>query len=187
MTREELNQLREDFLCHNSEQLKDIYLQNRDKIIDLLRIKMNVGCEQAEDVFTDALLVFRQNVISGKIKTLSSVRAYLSSTCVNMVRENWNFRKRKLKKEEAVRLLLYEKNYNDREDSSAQAEMIEQSQKAFAMLSDKCQRILIAFYVYKIPMKEIAEELGFSTADVAKMTKSRCLKTWIRNLKSIKD
>ena len=99
MTREELKKLREDFLLNNSEQLKSIYLDYREDITRLLRVKMNISLSKAEDVFSDALLVFRQNVISGKIKNLSSVNAYLRSTCMNMVRESWNYSNRRLKKE----------------------------------------------------------------------------------------
>jgi len=183
MTREELKKLREDFLLNNSEQLKSIYLDYREDITRLLRVKMNISLSKAEDVFSDALLVFRQNVISGKIKNLSSVKAYLSSTCMNMVRESWNYSNRRLKKEAAVRLLLYDNSHKEYGEADHNELMLEVSQRAFRMLSKKCQRILVAFYVYKVPMKEIAEELEFASADVAKMTKARCFRTWLKNIK----
>ena len=185
MTREELIKLRYDLLQHNSEQLKEIYKAYKDDCIGLLVAKMRISHELAEDVFTDALLVFRQNVISEHIRELSSIKAYLSSTCINMVRESWSYNKRLRKKEDAVRLLFYENNHITEEESVRKEELIKLSRKAFLKLSKKCQDILIAFYVYKITMKEIAEEHGFASSDVAKMTKSRCYRAWMKEVKKL--
>ena len=185
MTREELIKLRNDLLHHNSEQLKEIYKANKQDCVRLLVAKMHISVEKAEDVFTDALLVFRQNVISEHIKELSSVRAYLNSTCINMVRESWNYDKRRKKKEDSVRLLFYQNNHITEEESIRKEELLELSNKAFLNLNRKCQDILVAFYVYRIPMKEIAEEYGFASSDVAKMTKSRCYKVWMKEVKKL--
>ncbi len=178
MTREELINLRKDFLYHNSKKLKDIYLTHREECINLLCAKMKISNEQAGDIFVDALMVFRQNIVSEKIQNLSTVKAYLNSTCINMVREGWNYERRRRKKEEEIRLLFYEYSHTSMEERISKEEMLRISNEAFGKLSEKCQDILIAFYVYKIPMKEIAEEFGFATGDVAKMTKSRCFKAW---------
>lgn len=185
MTREELIKLRRGLLQNNSEQLKDIYLSHKDKCIRLLVSHMRIPYEQAEDVFSEALLVFRQNILSEKIETLSSVGAYLNATCINMVRESWNYRRRYKKKEDAVRLLLYEKNHTASEEGMCEEELLRINRIALSKLSDKCRGILTAFYVYNIPMKEIAEEYGLANADVAKMTKSRCFRQWMREVKKL--
>jgi len=185
MTPEELTRLREDLLHHNSDRLRQLYLQHKQGCMALLIAKMKVTQTRAEDVFTDALLVFRQNVITRKIEKLSSVKAYLNSTCINMVKEGWNYEKRRRKKEDAVRLLFYEKNHVSTEERKRLAELDEICQEALGAISERCREILIAFYVYKIPMKEIAEEYGFASGDVAKMTKSRCYKAWMREVNKI--
>lgn len=185
MTHEELIRLRDDLLHHNSEQLEKIYLKHKHDCVTLLMSKMKVSQSEAEDIFTDALLIFRRNIISRKIQKLSSVKAYLNSTCINMVKESWNYENRIRKKEAAVRLLFYEKNHTPLEEKVRIEELQEICDKAFRQLSKKCQRILIAFYVYKIPMKEIAEEFDFASGDVAKMTKSRCYKQWMKEVKML--
>ena len=185
MTREELTNLRENLLHHNSEHFKEIYLSHKEECIALLVSKMKISAEEAEDIFVDALLVFRKNIISRKISVLSSVKAYLNSTCINMVREKWNYERRKRKKEDSVRLLFYEKNHVLPEEKLRLEELHELNRRAFKNLRPKCREILTAFYVYKIPMKEIAEEHGFASGDVAKMTKSRCYKAWMKEVKKI--
>jgi RNA polymerase sigma factor (sigma-70 family) len=185
MTRDELKNLRDDLLCNDSEQLKTIYLKYKDDCVGLLIAKMHISSEKAEDIFIDALLVLRQNIISERITKLSSVKSYLSSTCINMVRESWTYDSRIRKKEQNVRLLFYENNHKHKEEVMDEEELRKIAMKALSRLSDKCRSILIAFYVYKTPMKEIAEEFGFSSADVAKMTKSRCFKAWLKEVKSL--
>jgi len=66
---------------------------------------------------------------------------------MNMVRESWNYSNRRLKKEAAVRLLLYDNSYKEYGEADYNELMLEVSQRAFRMLSKKCQRILVAFYV----------------------------------------
>lgn len=185
MTHEELIKLRRELLHHNSEQLKRIYLDHKKECISFMMVRMNISKSRAEDVFTDALLVLRQNIISKKIKKLSSIKAYLNSTCINMVRESWNYDNRMRKKETDVRLLFYGNCHISHEEQLRMDDLQEVCNLAFSRLSAKCQEILIAFYVYKIPMKEIAEEYGFASGDVAKMTKSRCYKQWIKEVKKL--
>lgn len=185
MTQEELRILRRNLIDQNSQDLERIYVSYREDCINYLLKRKLCNREEAEDTFTDAVLVLRDNIVSGKISQLSSTKSYLLSTCINMSKEKLTYKTTKEKKSENVRLLLYEKNHTPVEDEIT-AELLEISQKAFAALSDQCRKIIIAFYIYKIPMKEIAEELEFSSADVAKMTKSRCYKYWLKAVNKIK-
>jgi RNA polymerase sigma factor (sigma-70 family) len=187
MTEAALAALKRDLVRGNSVQLKEIYLLYKQDVVNILVFKNYATQIEAEDVFTDALMVFRHNVITGRITMLSSVKAYLTSTCINMIKEKWHYEKRKKKKEDEVRLLFYEKNHNTPESNENKERLEKLALEALKKLPEKCQRIIIAFYIYKLTMKEIAEDLGFSNADVAKSTKLRCYKSWIKELNLLKQ
>ena len=61
------------------------------------------------------------------------------------------------------------------------------NKKAFNSLSIHCQTILKYFYVEKISMAEIADNLILANANSVKVTKARCYKKWkdlVEKLKS---
>ena len=185
MTDQELNQLRHKIVNDDPQVLKEIYFKHRKDCIQVLHKKLFISKEDAEDIFTDAVLVFRDNLISGKIKSLTSAKAYLISTCLNMGKTKMTYDKSKTKKEDQIRLLFYDKNHTINEGKDYKQELIEISQRALKMLSEDCQKIIVAFYIYKIPMKELAQELGLASSDVVKTKKMRCYKSWIKKTKSL--
>jgi len=109
----------------------------------------------------------------------------LLTICLNLARNEKYQQQRKSKKEDAVRLLLYDNNHNVSEDKGIKAERIKVCKAALKTLSDRCQKILVLYYVHHLKMKEIAEELALSSGDVAKTLKSRCYKSWMTATKTI--
>ena len=185
MTKDELHQLRKMIIDGDQNALKDIFINHRKNCIHTIRTKLFYSKEDAEDIYTDAILVFRDNVISGKIENLTSVNGYLKSTCLNMGKTKITYDKKKSKKEEEIRSLFYENNHLLYENKTYKQQLIKYTQDALKKLSADCQKILVAVYVYKIPMKELAIELGLASGDVAKMKKLRCYKSWIKKTKSL--
>ena len=134
-------------------------------------------------VYTDAVLILRKNIISGKITDLSNPLSYLVSICRNLLRNETRNELRKSNKAEQVRLLLYNQGYDVVEDTTEKQQRIQICKKALSTLTERCQQILIAYYVHGLRMKEIALELGLSSGDVAKTLKSRCYKSWMSAVK----
>jgi len=185
MTLEELSELKNDIINGDQSSLKDIFVTHRETCIQVLKAKFYYSVEDAEDIYTDAILVFRDNIVSGKIEKLTSPLSYLKSTCINMGKTKMTYKSKKSKKEQEIRSLFYENNHYISENKNYKQQLIKYTQQALSTLSGDCQKILIAVYVYKIPMKELAVELGFASADVVKMKKLRCYKSWIKKTKSL--
>lgn len=185
MTSEALELLRSDFISGKNQKLKEIYLQFKPDCRRVLLSKNYCDANTVEDIYNDAIIIFRKNLIQGKIKELPNLKAYLNSICINLSRENKRKILRSSKKAEEVRLLLYENNHNVVEDDNELSqERINICRKALKTLSERCQNILTSFYVHQMSMKEIAEQLGLSSKDVAKTLKSRCYKSWIAEVKN---
>lgn len=187
MTQEELNEIKRSFLKGDYTFLQDCYANFKEDCCRLLTIQKYADPELAEDLFCDAIIILRDNIVSGKIEKLSNTKAYLNSVAINLAKEGFNKKVRAGKKINEVRLLYYEKGHSLMEAKESMDEMVRISKNALAKLSKRCQEILVAYYVHNLSMKEIALELNLSSKDVAKTIKSRCYKSWIEHSKQINE
>lgn len=64
-----------------------------------------------------------------------------------------------------------------------QEELLNLVTYAINTLGDKCQNIIKLFYLNKLTMEEIASEMGFASAGVAKTIKGRCYKKLIEEVR----
>ncbi len=161
-----------------------------------LQIKSSQHCteDMAYDIFIDAVMAFRNNVLKGERPDLRYLRAYLSKICWNMWMAHNRSQERKEKKREAVQEKLYgaewenmdhlSREEEEREEVQAKQKKLHLIQQAMQKLSEQCRRILQLFIVEGKSMNEIAEMLQMKNANVAKTTKSRC---YNRLMKEIHD
>ena len=56
-------------------------------------------------------------------------------------------------------------------------------QRAFQQLSEQCRHLLTQFIVEKVRLKDLQQQLGYSSADAVKMAKYRCKKNLVRFFK----
>ena len=185
MSLEDLENLRKKLITGDNKALKEIFVTYREDSISFLRSKNVTDDDLASDHYTDAIMVLRDNIISGKLKEISSIKNYILTICLNLARNERYIERRRSKKESDVRLLLYEDNHNVNESNSIKTERIKVCKAAMKTLSDRCQKILVLYYVHKLRMKEIALELELASGDVAKTLKSRCYKSWMKATKTI--
>jgi len=177
MTEEQVFVFREQLIKGNTEQLKTIYLTFRDDCTNFIKVKYPNNKQTASDIFSDALIVLNNNVISGKIKHFTSVKNYLIGVCNNLLRQSNHLKNSFEKKLEEIRLHFDLLNDNDTEDITLKEHMYSVCDEAMKTLTEKCQKIITYFYLYQMKMKDIAVKLEFSSADVAKTQKSRCFKS----------
>jgi len=182
---EEIQNLKRELVARNNSGLSKIYSQYKLDCIRILVSKKICNEEKGQDVYTEAVLVLRKNIISGKVVELSNTLSYLVSVCRNLLLQDQRKEYRRMKKEEQIMLNLYDEKWEDTERLEYKKELAAKCKDALMQLSERCQQILISFYVHGLKMREIAEELGLSSADVAKTTKSRCYKSWIRKVKEL--
>ena len=151
--------------------------------------QMNSTKEDAQDIFTEALINLRDKVLEGNLKEVKNLRAYLLGTCKNMLRKKWlHQQKHREKAPDIVRYFYtatHDKHFDGLEFAETKAaersnkdRKIKLLQDTFMELKEQCRGILTMFYVYGNSMKEIAVAMQFANAKVAKTSKARCFKQW---------
>jgi RNA polymerase sigma factor (sigma-70 family) len=126
----------------------------------------------AEDVFQDAMVIIYRKTTDNKLVLTSSFKTFLYSICRNLWLQRLD---RKLFSYE----FLENENLTDMQDSivveitEIENEKYRLFQQHFLKLSEDCKKILRLF-MNKVPLKEIAEIMGFKTEKYAKTRKFMC-------------
>ena len=127
----------------------------------------NSGTEdEAKDIYQDALIVFWQKVMSGKLVLTSKISTYLYSICLNLWRKELD-RKSRLSNEEKDGVV---------EEDMHREEKAKIIRDCISELGETCKRILTYFYFDGMSMNNIALNLGFANTDTAKTKKYKCKK-----------
>ncbi|MEP1781859.1 sigma-70 family RNA polymerase sigma factor [Reichenbachiella sp.] len=182
-----LEQIRAELATGNNDCLKVIFDNYALYCVGLLIKKTGCSEEDAEDILMDAVLNFREKVMYGQIEYLTNLKAYLFSTCHRMWLARYNKEKMQRKQLNEV----YDELYDNDMIISRKENHRKISFQALNRLGDKCKTLLTLFYIENKRMTEIAEIMGFTGADVAKTSKSRCFKKLLLEVdqlqKNIKD
>ena len=142
-------------------------------IIKYLVMSNSGSDEDAEDVFQDGLVIIFKQIRAKELELTSSFRTYLYSICRNL----WLVKLKKRKKYihefsdfEDFKSSVYDRNHYHEE---GEIEKFRLYQKHFYTLGDDCKKVLLLF-MKKIPLKEIASEMGYKTENYAKTRKYLC-------------
>ncbi|MDX1271186.1 RNA polymerase sigma factor [Bizionia paragorgiae] len=164
---------------------KTIYENNRTKFLNFAR-RYGLEDDDIVDVYQDAYIAFYNNVMSGKLETLtSSVSTYIISIGKFMIFD-------KLKRNKTVRTVdfdvsVLQKNANivDAMDIETEALTVQQRllKKHFKTLGRQCQELLTLFYYRGFTIKEILNHGSYNSENVVKSAKSRCMKTLKERIK----
>ncbi len=169
--------LREQFLIDaikagKLETLDGIYLEHK-KPFFLFAYKLGLKEDEVEDMYQDVILSFYQNVKSGRLNKLNcSLRTYLFSIGKFKIYKH-------LKK--VPRITINDKHIFYSEElkhfeTDLQEERTEQIKASWDKLGERCQQVLNYFYYQSYSLDEIVKHLNYSSKDVLKSQKSRCLK-----------
>ena len=173
---------KEEFNIPDAKLIGQFITKERSKVLAVLRNRLSVSTEDAEDIFQDACIALFNNIQNGKLKTLTcSLSTYFTQICLNM---GYNFVNRGHSTTSFDQMLdntIYD------EYGLAQIEAIlglgdGLSQEQISMMRDivqdlphPCEDILWAYYGDDLSMKEIADVIGFNGADSVKSKKSQCM------------
>lgn len=146
-------------------------------------IQNSGSADDAADLIQEVMLVFVKLVSEEKYRGEASVKSFLYSICKNL----WITELRKRKSTEA-RHERYE-GKKDQLESDISAQISENENLKFVMdlfdkLGEKCKQILTLFYFDELPMKEICEKLEFSSEQVLRNKKYKCLQNLTDQVKS---
>lgn len=171
--------------------LKFIFEEHSTFCIQNLLRNSSCTLQEAEDIFMDAVINFRDKAIAGKISYMTNIRNYIYTTCLNMQKVQFQTKKRMHSKQEEVLMYFQETSAVDEDDNTSTLEfeelMMRISIEALHLLDERCQRLLKDFYVKGHKMSEIANNLGLANANVAKTVKSRCYKKWMEGVKMLQE
>ena len=129
---------------------------------------------------SEGIIVLDRNIRQDKYKEESSVQGYLYSICrflwMNQIRKN-----------SKVSLTDDTMQMDQTEHSTPEVQLFEEEQKnllrnLIGNLGDRCRKIL-ELWKLSYSMEEIANELGFSSAAMARKNKYRCHKSLLEIIK----
>ena len=157
----------------DSQGIRNMYEKYYYMIYSLV-IRNSGTAQDAEDLFQEVLVVLIRNVR----KQGFSLSAKLSSYLYAIGRKMWMYRLRSDKN--TVDFELVDTQGYEEIDNPEILEKKEYEQKHHLMatlfkdLSEECQQIIRGFYYQNRPMKELAEELGYTDGSI-RVKKNRCM------------
>ncbi|MEL7004468.1 MAG: sigma-70 family RNA polymerase sigma factor [Bacteroidota bacterium] len=176
MSKLDLNELSTSLKKGDNKMLELIFRQSKQYCLDKLIIEKNCIREEAEDIYVEAIINFREKILADKITYLTDVKYYLGQTCLNMFYVRLKQKQRWDRNTPDIERFFYESDYViDQRDYDYERAM-QATRKSWSLLKEKCKDIIHYFYIDRLKMSEIAEIMGFSSADVAKTVKARCYK-----------
>ncbi len=151
-------------------------------------IKNNSGEEDdASDIFQEAIIIiFRKLKEDDSLFENRPFPTYLYSVC----RFLWlkQLESRRIEKEKVSETLPFQEDYYDDNLSelAVKNERYSLYQKHFKSLSSDCQKIMQMFFE-KIPLKQIAQIMGYKSEKYAKKRKYKCKELLINRIKQDAD
>ncbi len=126
----------------------------------------------AQDVFQEALIVLVQKAQQPTFALTSTIDTYLYGACHLL----WRNELRKRGKQPLTDIDDHaHPHLADLEDTWERESRFRQAEAALRQLGKRCQELLVLFYYRSLNMKTIAAQMGFSSENVAKNQKYKCL------------
>ena len=178
----------------DSEIIQNLKSGKRNKALQVLyrefpKIQANIcrsgGTKQeAEEIFTDALMLLIDKVSNPKFQLTSKLSTYLYGITRFLWLNELKKTKRKYELEWSDTLILIEEDLDYDFEKEAQLKQLE---TVISKVSEKCQQIFELFYFKKESMKRVADLLGFTSVNSAKTQKYKCIEKAVvlaRNIQS---
>ena len=171
---------------NNSVILRFIYNNYYGKINSF--IKSNSGDENdANDIFQESIIIIYRKI---KDKSLilkdASFETYLYSVCRLLWLKQLDKRKKNIVKVEEIHQFADTAYDDDLIEVSKKNERYKLYQEHFSKLGEDCQKILRMFFD-KVPLKEVADKMGFASESYAKKRKHQCKEYLVRSIKQDRE
>lgn len=162
------------------EVLGTFYKEHRPRFVNWLSHKYNFSTKDAQDIFTDAMLIMYEKIKSGKL-SLEKMSASLETFIFSVGRNLGNDRNRSVDRHNAIHQRIAERepcsydpsmSRDEKEEFALRWRVIE---KELSRLPEKQQRMLHMFYYEGKSHEEIAQALGYKNAESAKRVKHSCI------------
>lgn len=160
------------FARNERKAVETIYKNNFNMVQGLI-INNNGSVDDAKDIFQEAMIVLYEKVRAGNFELNCQIKTYVYSVC----RRLWLKRLQQLSRytnevHSVESTVPVEDDLEKHEKRDAEFEMMD---KAINSLGEPCKSLLVAYYLKKKSMLEIATGFGYTNADNAKTQKYKCL------------
>lgn len=151
-------------ICKGDERALEFLYKKYYRMMTKMVITNSGTEEEARDIYQEALVVFWQKAVSGKLVLTSKMSTFIYSICQNLWRKELD-RKKRLSNEEKDQPVTIDTESEERNKIIA---------RCIDQLGDTCKKVLMYYYFEEMSMKEIADKLGFANTDTAKTKKYKC-------------
>lgn len=168
------------------------------KIIPFLQKQFGLSEEDCKDVFQESFIVLHNNIILGKLNSLtSSLSTYFTGICVNKAREALRRNNKQIRVGDDGSLdFLNEDIKTDKIESLLQLEHEEASiasqkealvRQIVSNLPSPCNELLWGYFRDNLNMKTLAQMFNYSSENSVKVTKHRCQKKFKEHFNALID
>lgn len=169
--------IRSDTLSDQNDAIRSLITLFLPKINTFV-INNNGNKADGDDLFQDALTVLYQKVRDDDQLKITNLESYFFGICKFL----WFKKIREDKRLPFVDLEHY--SIKGEVKTDIQSEQIEMIMDVMDQISEACRKLLSLFYFDKLSMEEISERLGYSSAQVVKSKKYKCLNSLKEKVKS---
>lgn len=152
--------------------IKDIYKDNRLPFLNWIIKKYGCDMEDAKEIFQLSVVTLYDNIVTGKLETLSSsIKTYLFGIGKNKWLE-WNRKQEKIQYQKDS--LLFD-HLEEPETSDIKEKLLLQVEQVLIKMGDPCKKLLELVYFNRLSMHDICKQLNYKNEDSAKNAKYKCL------------
>jgi RNA polymerase sigma factor (sigma-70 family) len=158
---------------NENEALKEIYMLCRSECLQWLQKEYMCTEDDALDIFQMAMMILFDNVITGKLTSLTSnIKTYVFGIARNKALELHRSRKHIVSADFITMVASYVIEENDEitDDQLAIA------CRSLEELGDPCKTVLTQYYYHDKSMEDITLMMSYKNADTTKNQKYKCLK-----------
>jgi RNA polymerase sigma-70 factor (ECF subfamily) len=167
------NQIIESIRQGGQSELAMIYEQFREEFLHWIARESQCSDDDSKDIYQLAILIFYDNVKTGKLEYLtSSIKTYLFAVGRNVAKENM----RKARRNTPINQEKWLKEYLvDEQDEPVDDSVFDVAKKALVQLGQPCSQLIELFYYEKKSMEEISLMMNYKNAETAKNQKCKCM------------
>ena len=135
----------------------------------------NCSLEDSRDLVMDAIIVLREKIMMHTYSN-DNVQAFILKVATNM----WKNKQKKNRKILPFDPRIVQGAINSAEQVESldddRQRQVNVTLKALSILGNPCEALLKRNLIDRIPLRNLAEEMGYKNRDVMKTTKARCMK-----------
>ena len=150
-----------------------VYERYRAEFLHWVSREFHCSEDDCKDIYQLTILIFYDNVRSGKLEHLvSSIKTYLFGIGKNVARESMRKVRRNTPINKEAWLIEF---FADEPEEKMDDNLFEIAEKVLGNLGQPCQRLVELFYYERKSMDEISVQLNYKNADTAKNQKCKCM------------